>query len=291
MQGSLSEFLVIALYGFFGVYLPHRIFKAMSPQSAVKLRLGMARDKIAGSAKTDPSFPRGARIAQGMDGGAAHESICRGEKQIKKRTQPFADDRLAAKTESFDFGKNPIRKNAAYTKFCVCSSARGSENVKKRSGAAKRARLSGAEQVRDDIAYGARCNGALPKRRKCALCKGGITRKIIKEPILRNELSLGFCQMQRINIGRGKKKLIKNLKNRAVFFPKLSQLCGNNFQKLPVERVKRLRHCKLHLRLFNGSIVTHAVSFEKKNRSCRFDGKRPDSSRLQKRRAIRHRRV
>ena len=84
MQGSLSEFLVIALYGFFGVYLPHRIFKAMSPQSAVKLRLGMARDKIAGSAKTDPSFPRGARIAQGMDGGAAHESICRGEKQKKK---------------------------------------------------------------------------------------------------------------------------------------------------------------------------------------------------------------
>ena len=67
--------------------------------------------------------------------------------------------------------------------------------------------------------------------------------------------------------------------------------CGNNFRKLPVERVKRLRHCKLHLRLFNGFIVTHAVSFEKKNRSCRFDGKRPDSSRLQKRRAIRHRRV
>lgn len=117
MQSSLSEFLVIALYGFFGVYLPHRIFKAMSPQSAVKLRLGMARDKIAGSAKADPGFP----IAQVMDGDAAHESICRGEKQIEKRTQPFADDRLAAKTESFDFGKNPIRKNAAYTKFCVCS--------------------------------------------------------------------------------------------------------------------------------------------------------------------------
>lgn len=81
MQGSLSEFLVIALYGFFGVYLPHRIFKAMSPQSAVKLRLGMARDKIAGSVKADPGFP----IAQVMDGGAAHESICRGEKQIEKK--------------------------------------------------------------------------------------------------------------------------------------------------------------------------------------------------------------
>ena len=80
MQSSLSEFLVIALYGFFGVYLPYRIFKAMSPQSAVKLRLGMARDKIAGSAKADPGFP----IAQVMDGGAAYESICRGEKQIKK---------------------------------------------------------------------------------------------------------------------------------------------------------------------------------------------------------------
>ena len=128
MQSSLSEFLVIALYGFFGVYLPHRIFKAMSPQSAVKLRLGMARDKIAGSVKADPGFP----IEQVMDGGAAHESICRGEIQIKKRTQPFADDRLAAKTESFDFGKNPIRKNAAYTKFCVCSAARVSENVKNR---------------------------------------------------------------------------------------------------------------------------------------------------------------
>ena len=34
--------------------------------------------------------------------------------------------------DSFDFGKNPIRKNAAYTKFCVCSAARVSENVKNR---------------------------------------------------------------------------------------------------------------------------------------------------------------
>ena len=76
VQGSLSGFLVIALYWFFGFFLPRCIIKAKSPQNALKLRLGIVCDKAEKSAPAEPSLPRGVRIAQVLcDSAAAKAEI------------------------------------------------------------------------------------------------------------------------------------------------------------------------------------------------------------------------